>query len=176
MTATLRIFLDYARTPIGRFAVAADEEGRLRASGFTEQHARMERQLQIYSASPKFSIARESNPGGLTEAVERYFAGEFAAIRGLPIAPFAASGTPFQCAVWRALGEIPFGETRSYAEIARQIGNPAAVRAVGMANGSNPIGLILPCHRVIGSDGSLTGYGGGVERKRWLLAHESSAT
>jgi methylated-DNA-[protein]-cysteine S-methyltransferase len=171
MTATLRILLDYAETPIGRFAIAADEEGRLRASGFAEQHARMERQLQIYAASPKFSVRRESNPGGLTAAVERYFAGDLAAITGLPI---AIEGTPFQCAVWRALREIPFGETRSYAAIARQVGNPAAVRAVGLANGSNPIGLILPCHRVIGSDGSLTGYGGGVERKRWLLAHENT--
>jgi methylated-DNA-[protein]-cysteine S-methyltransferase len=74
--------------------------------------------------------------------------------------------------VWRALGQIPSGQTRTYAELARQVGNPAAVRAVGLANGSNPIGLILPCHRVIGSDGSLTGYGGGIERKRWLLTHE----
>jgi methylated-DNA-[protein]-cysteine S-methyltransferase len=170
MTAMLRIFLDYAETPLGRFAIAADEEGRLRASGFADQHARMERQLQIYASSPKFSVRRESNPGGLTAAVERYFAGDLAAIGGLPI---FIDGTPFQCAVWQALREIPFGETRSYAAVARQVGNPAAVRAVGLANGSNPIGLILPCHRVIGSDGSLTGYGGGVERKRWLLAHEN---
>ena len=81
-------------------------------------------------------------------------------------------GTPFQRAVWRALREIPCGETRSYGEIARRIGRPKAVRAVGLANGANPIGIVVPCHRVIGSNGTLTGYGGGIERKRWLLAHE----
>jgi methylated-DNA-[protein]-cysteine S-methyltransferase len=171
MTTPLRLFVDYAETPIGRFALVADEEGRLRASGFAEQHARMERQLEIYSKSAKFCLSRQSNPGGFTAAVERYFAGELPAIDGLPV---ALDGTPFQMAVWRVLRQIPCGETRSYADLARQIGRPGSTRAVGAANGSNPIGLILPCHRVIGSDGSLTGYGGGIERKRWLLAHEHS--
>ena len=83
-------------------------------------------------------------------------------------------GTPFQRAVWNALRTIPFGETRSYGEIARQIGNPDAVRAVGAANGRNPIPVIVPCHRVIGSDGSLTGFGGGLPRKKWLLQHENA--
>ena len=87
--------------------------------------------------------------------------------------PLAFEGTPFQRSVWQALLTIPYGETRTYGEIARQIGNPAAVRAVGAANGRNPISIIVPCHRVIGADGSLTGYGGGVEAKRWLLGHES---
>jgi methylated-DNA-[protein]-cysteine S-methyltransferase len=171
MTLPLHLLLDHVETPIGRFAIVADEDGWLRASGFTDQHARMERQLQIYSEKPGFSLSLASNPSGLTAAVERYFSGELAAIDGLPI---ATDGTPFQSAVWHALRKIPCGETWSYAELARHIGNPTAVRAVGLANGSNPIGLIVPCHRVIGSDGSLTGYGGGVERKRWLLAHERS--
>jgi methylated-DNA-[protein]-cysteine S-methyltransferase len=87
----------------------------------------------------------------------------------------AAAGTAFQQKVWRALRDIPFGETRSYGEIARAIGSPTASRAVGMANGRNPISIIVPCHRVIGADGSLTGYGGGIERKRWLLGHEGAA-
>lgn len=82
-------------------------------------------------------------------------------------------GTEFQRAVWSALGEIPFGQTVSYAHIAKRIGRPSAVRAVGAANGQNPIALIIPCHRVVGSDGSLTGYGGGLPRKKWLLAHET---
>ena len=82
------------------------------------------------------------------------------------------AGTPFQQAVWRALRRIPTGETLSYAELARRIGRPGAVRAVGRANGANPASIVVPCHRVIGSDGTLTGYGGGIERKRWLLAHE----
>ena len=87
--------------------------------------------------------------------------------------PLRPDGTDFQRAVWDALTKIPFGEVRSYADIAKAIGKPNAVRAVGAANGANPIAVIVPCHRVIGSDGSLTGYGGGLPRKKWLLAHEN---
>ena len=86
--------------------------------------------------------------------------------------PLRLHGTSFQTRVWRELSNIPFGRTLSYGEMARLIGKPNASRAVGLANGSNPISVIVPCHRVIGADGSLTGYGGGLERKRWLLAHE----
>jgi methylated-DNA-[protein]-cysteine S-methyltransferase len=84
-------------------------------------------------------------------------------------------GTDFQRTVWQALRRIPCGTTISYGELARRIGRPAAVRAVGLANGANPVGVVVPCHRVIGADGSLTGYGGGIERKRWLLAHERAS-
>jgi methylated-DNA-[protein]-cysteine S-methyltransferase len=98
-----------------------------------------------------------------------YFAGERRAF-DLPLAP---RGTAFQEHVWRALQDIPFGETRSYGEQARAIGRPAASRAVGAANGRNPIAIIVPCHRVIGADGSLTGFGGGLPAKRWLLDHEA---
>ena len=100
--------------------------------------------------------------------LNEYFAGarkEF----DLPLKP---RGTPFQCAVWKALLNISYGKTASYLDIAKHVKNPKAMRAVGAANGRNPIALIIPCHRVIGSDGSLTGYGGGMERKRWLLEHE----
>lgn len=97
-----------------------------------------------------------------------WFAGERRAF-DLPLGP---EGTPFQRAVWRALRDIPYGETRSYGQIAAAIGRPAAVRAVGAANGQNPLALIVPCHRVIGASGALTGYAGGLERKRWLLGHE----
>jgi methylated-DNA-[protein]-cysteine S-methyltransferase len=86
--------------------------------------------------------------------------------------PLKLQGTEFQRRVWNALTEIPFGETRSYSQLARRIGNPAACRAVGLANGKNPIAVIVPCHRVIGADGSLTGFGGGLPRKEWLLSHE----
>jgi methylated-DNA-[protein]-cysteine S-methyltransferase len=86
--------------------------------------------------------------------------------------PLAWRGTPFQESVWRALTAIPYGATVSYGELARRVGNPRASRAVGMANNRNPLSIFVPCHRVIGADGSLTGYGGGIERKRWLLAHE----
>jgi methylated-DNA-[protein]-cysteine S-methyltransferase len=88
--------------------------------------------------------------------------------------PLKLRGTEFQQRVWHALEEIPFGETWSYGQLARRIGNKNASRAVGLANGSNPISILVPCHRVIGADGSLTGYGGGLERKRWLLKHEGS--
>jgi methylated-DNA-[protein]-cysteine S-methyltransferase len=101
--------------------------------------------------------------------LEAYFAGELTDF-DLPLAP---AGTAFQLRVWSALRTIPFGRTWSYAELARQVGS--ASRAVGLANGKNPIGLIIPCHRVIGSDGSLTGYGGGLDRKRYLLELESQA-
>lgn len=104
------------------------------------------------------------------QQLEEYFAGT----RTEFDLPTAADGTPFQKAVWRALSEIGYGETRSYLDIAVAIGNPKAVRAVGLANGRNPLSIVVPCHRVIGSNGSLTGFGGGLERKRWLLEFEGS--
>jgi methylated-DNA-[protein]-cysteine S-methyltransferase len=102
------------------------------------------------------------------EELEEYFDGR----RRTFDVPLAPNGTEFQRSVWHALTEIPFGTTISYAELARRVGNEAAVRAVGAANGRNPIPVIVPCHRVIGSDGSLTGFGGGLPRKKWLLQHE----
>lgn len=100
-----------------------------------------------------------------------YFAGERQTF-DLPLAP---TGTDFQRRVWQALRDIPFGKTESYGALARRIDSPKGSRAVGLANGRNPISIIVPCHRVIGADGSLTGYGGGIERKRWLLTHEGHA-
>lgn len=102
--------------------------------------------------------------------LEEYFAGARTSFD----VPLELTGTEFQRRVWSALRDIPYGETISYGELARRVGNPAAVRAVGLANGRNPIAIIVPCHRVIGADGSLTGYGGGLERKAWLLDHEAS--
>ena len=101
--------------------------------------------------------------------LDAYFAGELLAF-DLPLAP---QGTPFQRRVWNALLEIPYGDVVSYSTIAARAGAPAAVRAVGAANGRNPISIVIPCHRVVGANGSLTGYGGGLERKRWLIEHES---
>lgn len=103
--------------------------------------------------------------------MERYFAGE---LRHFDLA-LSAPGTAFQQKVWTALCEIPYGETISYGQLAKRIGQPSAARAVGLANGQNPVAIIVPCHRVIGAGGALTGYAGGIERKRWLLAHESRA-
>ena len=103
-----------------------------------------------------------------SKQLDAYFAGRRQAF-DLPLAP---SGTPFQLAVWRALSQIPFGETRSYSDVAKAVGRAPAVRAVAAANARNPLSIIVPCHRVIGKDGTLTGYAGGVETKRWLLTHE----
>lgn len=104
--------------------------------------------------------------------LDAYFAGELKDF-DLPLAP---AGTPFQQSVWQALLTVPFGATASYGEIAQGIGNPKACRAVGLANGQNPIAIIIPCHRIIGSNGKLTGYGGGLNRKEWLLSHEQGIT
>ena len=103
-----------------------------------------------------------------TGPLREYFAGE----RRTFDVPLAPRGTPFQLEVWRELARIPYGTTISYGTLVTRLGNPAASRAVGAANGSNPIPIIVPCHRVIGANGSLTGFGGGIETKRWLLAHE----
>jgi len=111
-------------------------------------------------------------PGGVRDAFGAYFAGRLDALSGLA---WRTGGTVFQRAVWAALCTIPIGQTLSYKGLAEQIGSPKAMRAVGLANGSNPVGIVVPCHRVIGADGGLTGYGGGLERKRWLLAHEGAA-
>ena len=164
------LWIDHLETPLGPYALVVDAEERLRASGWTAGHARMERHLQPHVASAA-GLKRASNPAGLTAAFRAYFAGDLRALDGVTA---FAEGTAFQRAVWAALREIPCGETRSYVEIARRIGQPAAVRAVGLANGANPINIVVPCHRVIGADGSLTGYGGGIRRKRWLLAHEGT--
>ncbi len=101
--------------------------------------------------------------------LDEYFKGK----RRIFDLPLKLDGSPFQKKVWKKLSDIPYGETVSYSDIAEEIGNPDAVRAVGGANNRNPVGLIIPCHRVIGKDGSLTGYGGGLWRKQWLLEHES---
>jgi methylated-DNA-[protein]-cysteine S-methyltransferase len=167
---SLRFDLDYVETPIGRFAVVVGADGCVHAAGFTDGHARMEKQLRARWAD-RLELTPKRNPGGISEAVQRYFAGDLGAIEGLPV---FTGGTEFQRDVWAALREIPCGETRSYGDVARRIGKPAATRAVGLANNANPVGVIVPCHRVIGADGSLTGYGGGIERKRWLLSHEAA--
>jgi methylated-DNA-[protein]-cysteine S-methyltransferase len=122
---------------------------------------------------PKIPDGCERDDGGLAHVVaqlDAYFAGELTDFDF----QMQMRGTDFQRRVWAALCEIPYGETISYGELARRVGNPKASRAVGLANGRNPIAIVVPCHRVIGADGSLTGYGGGLERKVWLLEHEGA--
>lgn len=173
MSEVLDLVVDRIDTPIGAMFVVADGEGNLRALYFADYEAGMHRSLGRHYGKNGFSLEETRNPHGLSAAIAKYFAGDLKAIDKLPV---KTGGTPFQREVWRALREIPCGKTVSYGELAKSIGRPAAVRAVGLANGSNPIGVVVPCHRVIGSDGSLTGYGGGLERKRWLLQHEGART
>jgi methylated-DNA-[protein]-cysteine S-methyltransferase len=153
--------------------LVADHGGNLRALEWLDDEAEMRRRLQHQYGKNGFALEPARNPSGLTDALQRYFAGELAAIDALPV---KTAGTQFQREVWRALRSIPCGSTISYSQLAARIGRPAAVRAVGLANGSNPIAVVVPCHRVIGANGSLTGYGGGIERKRWLLEHEKATS
>jgi methylated-DNA-[protein]-cysteine S-methyltransferase len=171
MSAPLRLMVDRLKTPIGEMLIVADHDARLRAVDWAEYEPRMLRILTRLYGANRFTIEPGDNPHGFADAIARYFAGDLAVLDNLPV---ETAGTPFQRTVWRALREIPCGTTISYAKLAQKIGKPTAMRAVGLANGSNPVGVIVPCHRVIGANGSLTGYGGGIERKRWLLDHESN--
>jgi methylated-DNA-[protein]-cysteine S-methyltransferase len=118
---------------------------------------------------PGQPIAASDDPAGAATVLAAYFTGEVDALDEIPV---EMNGTPFQKRVWEALRRVRAGTTAPYSEIARAIRAPAAVRAVGAANGANPVAVIVPCHRIIGSNGTLTGYGGGLERKEWLLRHE----
>jgi len=172
MAETLRLLIDRLATPIGEAVIIADARGNLRALDWTDRDASMRRLLRLHYGADGFALEPARDPGGFTGALDAYFAGDLGAIADLPV---ATGGTPFQRDVWRALREIPCGTTVSYSEMARRIGRAEAVRAVGLANGANPVSIVVPCHRVIGADGTLTGYGGGLERKRWLLAHEAAS-
>lgn len=172
MTEVLRLRMDKTDTPIGELVVVADREGRLRAVDWSDHEARLLKLLRLHYGEHGFALEPHGNPGGLTAAMRAYFEGDLGVIERLPV---ETGGTPFQRSVWKALRDIPCGVTVSYAELARRIERPSAVRAVGLANGANPVGIVVPCHRVVGSNGTLTGYGGGIERKRWLLAHEAGA-
>lgn len=161
--------LDRMETPVGEMLVVTDAEGAVRALDFADFEARMMRLLARHA--PGATLAAGRAPEAVRRAITAYFDGDVRALDALPV---KTAGTAFQAEVWAALRVIPVGETRSYGQLAAAIGRPSAVRAVGLANGSNPVGVIVPCHRVIGSNGTLTGYAGGLERKRWLLEHEAA--
>ena len=160
--------LERLPTATGEMLLVTDDQDRLRALDWNDYAARMDRLLRLHYG-PAVRLVEGRAPSPARRALEAYMAGELGAIDDLAV---ETAGTPFQRAVWAGLREIPVGETLTYAALAARIGKPAAVRAVGAANGANPVGVVVPCHRVIGADGSLTGYGGGMERKRWLLTHE----
>jgi methylated-DNA-[protein]-cysteine S-methyltransferase len=169
----LELLIDRLPTPAGEMIVVADAEGNLRAIDWTDHEARLRQLLDRQYGKGSYGWTPARDPGGLSSAMRRYFKGDRAVIDGLPV---KTAGTPFQQSVWKALRKIKCGTTISYAELARRIGRPKAVRAVGLANGQNPVSVVVPCHRVIGSNGSLTGYGGGLPRKKWLLEHEGVKT
>ena len=148
--------------------VVSDGEN-LRALDFEDFEARMRKLLARHYGEVSLQPAR--NPGGASRAVDDYFAGDFKALDAFPVAD---NGTAFQRLIWRQLRDIPAGSTSSYGALAARIGKPSASRAVGLANGANPISIAVPCHRLVGADGSLTGYAGGLARKRWLLLHEGA--
>ena len=162
--------LDRLATPIGTALLVTDEEGVLRACNWNDYEAVM--LTWIGRHYPKAKLVEGRSPPAVRGPFEAYFRGE---ANALETVPWQASGTPFQLKVWETLCTIPAGETLSYASLAERIGRPTAVRAVGHANGANPVAVVVPCHRVIGADGSLTGYGGSLPRKRWLLEHEGAA-
>ena len=179
MTTPLEFFSDSLATPIGQLIYICDSEGvsegqgALRMVDWSDHEARALRLLDIHYGKGDYALTPKRDPFGLTTRLAAYFDGDIHAIDDIPT---ATAGTAFQREVWRALRDIPAAETISYGQLAQRIGRPRAVRAVGLANGSNPIGVVVPCHRVIGANGSLTGYGGGLHRKEWLLAHERAHT
>jgi methylated-DNA-[protein]-cysteine S-methyltransferase len=163
----ITLTLTEVASPIGAVLCAADDTG-LCAIEFADRREQMLAGLRRRFGDTSMEAG---DPFGAAARLRAYFAGDLGAIDALPV---SLTGTAFQRAVWLELRRIPAGATIAYRELAARCGHPAAVRAAGHANGRNPVSIVIPCHRAIGADGSLTGYGGGIERKRWLLAHEGA--
>jgi methylated-DNA-[protein]-cysteine S-methyltransferase len=162
--------LDRLESPIGTALLVTDGDGILRALDWDDYEPRMRELLRLQYGDVVLRDAR--SPRDVRAALSRYFKGDLASLSEIK---WCVGGTPFQRKVWNALPKILPGTTMSYGALATQLGMPKAVRAVGHANGSNPISVVVPCHRLIGANGSLVKYGGGLERKRWLLEHEGVA-
>lgn len=169
MTQPLALFEERLDTPIGVVVLLTDGDGAIRALDFDDYAERTKRLLDRHYGVGDWSTAAAARTTHAADRLQAYFAGDLAALDALPV---RTAGTAFQRDVWAALRRVPAGATASYADLAQAIGRPAAVRAAGMANGANPVAVVVPCHRVIGKSGALTGYAGGLERKRWLLQHE----
>lgn len=166
-----RLSLDRLRSPLGEILLVTDETGVVRALDFHDYAPRMARLLRLHygDLSPQDSAA----PATVRQSLADYFDGQMDALLAIS---WGTGGTAFQRRVWTALLDVPAGSTSTYAALAARIDKPAAVRAVGAANGANPIAILVPCHRLVGVNGSLTGYAGGLERKAWLLRHEGART
>ena len=163
----MRLTLERWDSPVSTLLLAADDEGNLRVLEFVEYESRMHRLLRLHYGD--YTLEEGKVPSSITQALTAYFDGQLDALDDIPV---ATGGTRFQCDVWNALREIPSGTTTTYGELAVKVGRGGASRAVGAANGANPISIVVPCHRVIGANGTLTGYASGLPRKRWLLDHE----
>jgi methylated-DNA-[protein]-cysteine S-methyltransferase len=162
----MQIELSHLESPVGPLALAV-ENGKLRDLSFSTEEALRAR---LARAHPEADLSHGSG-GTAMKKLRAYFAGDLHAFDDIPV---SLEGTPFQRRVWAELQRIPVGQTISYGQLAAAIGKPAAVRAVGAANGRNPVALVVPCHRVIAANGKLHGYGGGLDRKAWLLRHEGA--
>lgn len=164
----ISILSDHIETPLGTMLLLA-RDGALIGLEFDDQPERVARDLRLrFGSSERFPA---DNPNGFSDRIHAYFAGDVKAIEGIPT---DGGGTAFQRRVWEELKRIPCGVTISYGTLAKRLGDANLTRAVGLANGRNPISVVVPCHRVIGADGSMTGYGGGIPRKEWLLRHEGA--
>ena len=168
--APVALLRESLASPIGTLVVLTDADGRLRVADFDDYQDRMEALLDRGYGRDGWSVSESGHPGRAFRALARYFDGDLSAVDDVET---ATGGTVLQRAVWAALRTVPAGTTESYGALAARIGHPRAVRPVGAANGANPICIVVPCHRVVGANGTLTGYGGGLERKRWLLEHEA---
>lgn len=166
--AALELTLSRLASPIGEILLVTDADRHVRALDFHDHEPRMMRLLGRHYAH--VGLTTGAAPASVRTALDAYFSGDIDALNALGV---STGGTDFQRSVWRALRTIPAGRTWAYGRLAQAVGRPSAVRAAGLANGANPVALIVPCHRVIGANGTLTGYAGGMERKAWLLAHEA---
>jgi len=162
------LLTDTIASPIGDIVIVV-AEGKLLALEFADVGERMAADLAFRFGD--YDLEPRRNPFGIGDQLRAYFRGHLATLDDIEV---DTAGSPFQRRVWQALRRIPPGTTRTYSELARAAGRPQAIRAAGAANGRNPISIVVPCHRAIGKDGALTGYGGGIERKRWLLRHEGA--
>jgi methylated-DNA-[protein]-cysteine S-methyltransferase len=169
VTAPTRLKVERLKSPLGEIFIAS-KDGAICNLEFADTEERMQKLLARHFGEVELE---PSKSGEFAKALRAYFDGDVHAIDDLPV---RTNGTPYQEKAWAALRRIPVGETRSYGEQARDIGDANGARAVGLANHLNPVGIVVPCHRVIGADGSLTGYAGGLPRKRWLLEHEAKHT
>jgi methylated-DNA-[protein]-cysteine S-methyltransferase len=164
----MKILSDTIPTPMGPMTMLACDSVMLFLE-FSDADDRVEREMKARFGNAE--LVPTKNPFGFSERITNYFAGDLATIDTIPV---DGGGTHFQRRVWAELRNIPCGVTISYGELATRLGDKNAMRAVGLANGRNPIAVVVPCHRVIGANGSMTGYGGGIARKEWLLRHEGA--